>query len=120
MGRPRCVPLFGSSKKTAPREFISIPRGAVGLILLESELARKLPSRANRSIHRRVLNWHVSRRNEPCPNHHVVAENGLLFENLEERRVLATVHWNVDADGFGDLASNWLDDTGTRIRQQHS
>jgi hypothetical protein len=34
-----------------------------------------------------------------------------MLESLEYRRVLATVSWAVDADGFWDVASNW--DTGT-------
>src|SRR5262245_64287847 len=34
------------------------------------------------------------------------------FEVLEDRILLATVRWAVDADGFWDVAANWLDDQG--------
>jgi RHS repeat-associated protein len=33
-------------------------------------------------------------------------------EMLEDRRMLAQVAWNVDADGFWNVAENWLDDQG--------
>jgi hypothetical protein len=34
----------------------------------------------------------------------------LFLEPLEDRLVLANVFWNVDADGFWDVASNWKDE----------
>lgn len=36
----------------------------------------------------------------------------LGFESLEQRFLLANIYWNVDADGFWDVASNWIDETG--------
>jgi RHS repeat-associated protein len=36
----------------------------------------------------------------------------LFLEPLEERQTPAQVAWAVDADGFWDVASNWLDDQG--------
>src|SRR5262245_9881471 len=33
-------------------------------------------------------------------------------ERLEDRLAPATVSWNVDASGFWDVASNWIDDQG--------
>ena len=34
------------------------------------------------------------------------------LEVLEDRVLPATVFWNVDADGFWDVAANWRDDQG--------
>src|SRR5262245_58366445 len=34
----------------------------------------------------------------------------LTFERLEDRILLAKVFWNVDADGFWDVAANWKDE----------
>jgi hypothetical protein len=34
------------------------------------------------------------------------------IELLEARQVLASVFWNVDADGLWDVANNWRDETG--------
>ena len=36
----------------------------------------------------------------------------VTFERLEDRLVLANVLWNIDADGFWDVASNWRDELG--------
>jgi len=36
----------------------------------------------------------------------------VTFERLEDRLALANVFWNVDADGFWDVASNWRDEFG--------
>src|SRR5262245_19380634 len=33
------------------------------------------------------------------------------FERLENRLVLANIFWNVDADGFWDVPSNWKDES---------
>src|SRR5262245_23746548 len=38
------------------------------------------------------------------------------FEVLEDRILLATVRWAVDADGFWDVAGNWQDDQGVSRR----
>jgi hypothetical protein len=35
-----------------------------------------------------------------------------LLELLEDRRLLAQVNWAVDADGYWDVAANWVDDLG--------
>src|SRR5262245_8924106 len=34
------------------------------------------------------------------------------LEQLESRVLLANIFWNVDADGFWDVASNWKDENG--------
>ena len=33
-----------------------------------------------------------------------------FFERLEDRLLLAQVFWNVDANGFWDVAANWRDE----------
>ena len=42
------------------------------------------------------------------------AARRLLLERLEDRRLLATVQWISDADGFWDDASNWADEQGAQ------
>jgi hypothetical protein len=63
-----------------------------------SSLLRNRNSRAARSSKGR------GRRRSPWPR--------LLLERLEDRIAPANVFWNVDANGFWDVAPNWRDESG--------
>ena len=62
----------------------------------------------SRSDHARGFSSHISRASKGKETRR------LLFETLEVRQLLARIFWNVDADGFWDIPSNWRDESGTQ------